>query len=52
MPVSDGVEKAMRLFPVMDTLDTDLLLVCSSSVPPNKLNPSTKSAIAHWSHSE
>ncbi|PLW39811.1 hypothetical protein PCASD_10732 [Puccinia coronata f. sp. avenae] len=50
MPVLDGVEKAMRLFPVMDTLDTDLLLVCSSSVPPNQLNPSTKSAIAHWSH--
>ncbi|PLW24876.1 hypothetical protein PCANC_28077 [Puccinia coronata f. sp. avenae] len=46
-PVSDGVEKAMRLFPVMDALDTDLLLVCSSSLPPDQLDPSTESAVAH-----
>ncbi|POV94900.1 hypothetical protein PSHT_15958 [Puccinia striiformis] len=40
--VVDGVEKAIKLFPIMDALDTELLLVCSSSLPRGELDDSTE----------
>ncbi|KAA1067582.1 hypothetical protein PGT21_010345 [Puccinia graminis f. sp. tritici] len=46
-PASDGVTKALRLFPVMDALDTELLLVCSSSLPADQLDQSPETAISH-----
>jgi len=46
-PASDAADKAVQLFPVMDALDTQLLLVCSSSLPANQLDPSFHSAVSH-----
>ncbi|KAH9447031.1 hypothetical protein Pst134EA_029016 [Puccinia striiformis f. sp. tritici] len=45
--VVDGVEKAIKLFPIMDALDTELLLVCSSSLPRGELDDSTETAVEH-----
>ncbi|WAR64019.1 hypothetical protein PtB15_16B178 [Puccinia triticina] len=46
-PAADGASKAISLFPVMDALNTELLLVCSSSLPADQLDPSTQTAVDH-----
>ncbi|PLW39718.1 hypothetical protein PCANC_09167 [Puccinia coronata f. sp. avenae] len=42
---ANGSTKATKLFPVMDTLNTKFLLVCSSALPANQLNHSTQTAV-------
>ncbi|OAV87369.1 hypothetical protein PTTG_01194 [Puccinia triticina 1-1 BBBD Race 1] len=42
---ADGATKTSKLFPVMDALNTKLLLVCSSALPADQLEPSTQAAV-------
>jgi 4-hydroxyphenylpyruvate dioxygenase len=44
-PPANGATKATKLFPVMEALNTKLLLVCSSALPADQLNPSTQTAV-------